>query len=166
MYNYIIFLHIIYTVAPRVRPGWFPFDLQNEQRIYWPSEQEETHTFNIQDVEELVFACRVEGKPKPEVVWTFNDLDIASGMSSLNFTIMEVSQGRSALTIVVESNEMQFRMQNVIDCTATNAAGSTRGRVTLQGIRELETLQLIICKIFFGDNYSIPQFISVILPVK
>ena len=83
--------------------------------------------------------CLVEGRPKAEVVWLFNGVDIETALglgvlknSSANIT--EVKQGRSILTIDVTANQVILSGENVIQCSAANAGGSTSGSVILQGI--------------------------------
>ena len=90
-------------------------------------------------IRELVFACRVGGKPKADVVWQFNNVEIqqASEIDLLNetsFSILNFPNGRSALTINVEENSDILRGQNEIVCTAENAGGSTTGSFTIEGI--------------------------------
>ena len=123
------------AVAPLVRPGWLPFGLQNEQRIFWPSNPPANNSFAVQAVEELVFACRVEGRPKADVTWQFNGLDIQTALGS-SANITEVRPGRSILTIEVEANRDILTDVNVIDCFAANAGGVTSGRVILHGVCE------------------------------
>ena len=128
------------TDAPLVRPGWLPFELRKVgQRIVWPSDPPVNYEVEVQVDRELVLACRVEGRPKAEVVWLFNGMDIQTALglgvlenSSANIT--EVKQGRSILTIDVTANRVILRGENVIQCSAANAGGSTSGTVILQGI--------------------------------
>ena len=113
--------------------------ITREQSLVWPTQLSVTHTFNVQVVKELVALCLVEGRPKAEVVWLFNGIDIQTALglgvlenSSANIT--EVKQGRSILTINVTANRVILRGENVIQCSAANAGGSTSGTVILQGI--------------------------------
>jgi hypothetical protein len=121
------------AVAPLVRPGWFPFEIQNKQRIFWPSDPPVNESFEVQVVRELVIPCRVDGRPKANVLWQFNGLDIQTALGS-SANITEVKQGRSVLTIDVEANQGILRGVNVIECSAANAGGATSGRLTLHGV--------------------------------
>lgn len=110
----------------------------------------------VQVDRELVLACRVEGRPKAEVMWLFNGMDIATALdlgllqnSSANIT--EVKQGRSILIIDVAANEAILSGENVIECSATNDGGSTSGSVILQGISE-STFMHIAALIHFYTN--------------
>ena len=86
-------------------------------------------------------------------MWAVNDLDVASGMSALvNFTIIEVSEGRSVLIVDVSmgsDDEFLFRGENRIECSARNRAGATSGLLNLRGISKLGTLYWLICFALF-----------------
>lgn len=137
-------VYILFIATPRIRPGWLPFEIRNRQRMFWPRDPSVTNSFEVQVVKELVFPCRVEGRPKSEVAWQFNGMDIETVLgldllqeSSANIT--EVSQGRSVLIINVEVNQDVLSGENVIECSAANAGGSTSGSVILQGICTLKS---------------------------
>ena len=87
------------------------------------------------------------------MIWTVNDLDVASGMSELvNFTITEVSEGRSVLIVDVSKDsddEFLFRGENRIECSASNRAGATSGMLNLRGISKFGTLYWLICFALF-----------------
>ena len=133
--TYVIFL----LVAPLVRPGYLPFDITPSQAIFWPSDPPSTVIFETQVVKQLVFACRVDGRPEADVVWSFNGvgIDIAIAIGLLNDTSVAtevIISGRSVLTIDVEPNQDILRGENEIECFAENAGGSTTGTVIVQGV--------------------------------
>ena len=78
----------------------------------------------------------MDGRPKAEVRWFFNDIPIALGDSQM---IIEVGEGRSVLIIDLSRfNETigpnALLGSNNIQCRADNAAGaSTVGSVQLNG---------------------------------
>ena len=126
-------------VAPLVLPGYLPFDIISSQRIFWPSDPPVTMDFETQVVKQLVFACRVDGRPEADVVWSFNGvgIEIAIGIGLLNDSSVNteiITSGRSVLTIDVEPNQDILRGENEIECFAENAGGSTTGTVTVQGV--------------------------------
>ena len=128
-----------FSVAPRVQPGWLPFEGMNNQSIIWPSDPPVTANIQTQVVQQLVFACRVDGKPKAEVAWRFNGIDIEVAVSiglldASSVSTEIISSGRSVLIINVEPNQDILRGDNDIECFAENEGGSTTGRVNLQGI--------------------------------
>ena len=90
-----------------------------------------------------MFACRVNGKPKADVTWQFNDVGLqeASAIGLLNnssFSILNFPNGRGVLIIGVEANRDILRGQNEIVCSAENAGGSTMGSITIEGICKFE----------------------------
>ena len=129
------FLHFFSpTVAPQVRPYWFPFPIEAGQRIFWPNSLQVQASVDVQRYDELVFACRVEGRPKAEVMWTINGL--SPGDVVQNFTVNETLQGRSVLIVDItdDNQKVLFSNQmNVVQCMAANDAGMTLGSVALTG---------------------------------
>ena len=129
-------------VVPQFQPRWYPFILQSDQKLI---NLIEGMVGNVEIVEltefrQLVFACRVDGRPKPRIRWFFND-------NRINITgsnVSEVSQGRSVLTIDLETYREHFLRNlsgmpnlllgtNRIQCVADNVAGTVRGSVRLRG---------------------------------
>ena len=122
------------TVAPQVRPYWFPFPIEEGQRLFWPDSPPVQASVNVQNFDELVFACRVEGRPKAAVMWTINGLP--PGNTVQNFTIEEIREGRSVLIVDITDDDQKMIFSNgmnTIQCAAANAAGSTSGSVVLSG---------------------------------
>lgn len=119
--------------APVIRPGWFPFYLRTGQSIVWPSDPPGNAAIEVQAIRELVVACRVDGRPKAEVTWLFNGVDIQSALNS-SVNITEITQGRSVATINVGALQDVLRGENTIVCQAENFGGSTAGTIVLQGI--------------------------------
>jgi hypothetical protein len=136
-------LRVLEPIAPQLQPGWFPFDLRSGQKIIFPTEAATSVTVELSEFTELVFACRMDGRPKATVRWLFNEFPIEN---LPGVTIMEVGEGRSVLIINLAtynesvSNNMSMRpnlllgTDNRIQCTGDNAAGaSVTGRVLLTG---------------------------------
>lgn len=127
------------AVAPQLQPGWFPFYIRSGQKIIWPTVSGAVETVDIRVVSELVVPCRVDGKPKAAVQYTFNDFPIET--RGLNVSVVEVFPGRWVLRIFPNLEELIVITQpthpllgtNVIECIADNNAGSAIGRLTLNG---------------------------------
>ena len=129
----LVVILLYFSAAPRIRPGWFPFFLRPGQSIVWPSDPPQNATIEVQAINELVVACRVDGRPKAEVTWLFNGVDIQSALNS-SVNITEIIQGRSVAIISVEALRDVLRGENTIVCQAENLGGSTTGTITVQGI--------------------------------
>lgn len=137
---------LFFTVAPVLQPRWYPFNIKKGQRLIWPTEGGVSETVDLRVYDELIFPCRVSGRPRAIVMWLFNDQPIEDNPELQDqFSIVEVGQGNSILTIRLENftafgtgiisggpNELLGR--NVIQCVADNAAEDiARGTVTLNG---------------------------------
>lgn len=126
-----------FLVAPLLRPGWFPFHLENGQRVLFPNQNQVDVTIDLRQVEELIFACRVDGRPKAEVEWFVNDMPIE--LTGLPHEVMEVVPGRSVLrfdllNVYNETSSNGLLGRNIIKCEADNAAQQlTSGSVNLLG---------------------------------
>jgi hypothetical protein len=126
--------------APSINPGWFPFILRQNQSIFWPVDPapSTSTSLDVQLARELVFACRVGGKPRPNVMWEFNNLQIQEAIAiglldNTSVSITTFPNARSVLIIAVEANQDILRGRNEIACSAANAGGATTGRITLEG---------------------------------
>ena len=137
MYDVLPFL---YVVAPELRPGWVPFAINRKQQIIWPSIPVITRTFNVEIVEELHFACLIDGRPRAEVVWTFNGIDIETTFG-ITANVTELSTGKSVLSIDVRANVGILSGENIVECSGVNAGGSINGRVIIQGICKIINYQ-------------------------
>ena len=126
-----------FLVAPLLRPGWFPFRLDNRQRVLFPNQNPVSETIDLRQVEELIFACRVEGRPKAEVEWFINDMPIDEDV--FPHEVIEVVPGRSILIfdlLNVYNDTMNNGLlgENTITCSADNfAENPTSGSVILHG---------------------------------
>ena len=115
-----------------LQPGWFPFFLKPGQKLISPSIPEIRETIDLREFKELIFACRVDGRPKAEVDWLYNDVDIGmSGLPPRSYAINEEIGGRSVLMFNLQDffNETDLPNgllgTNTIQCSADNEAGSS-----------------------------------------
>ena len=121
-----------------LQPGWFPFIARRGELIFWPQSELETRVININTLQVLHFACRVDGKPRGEVIWQFNGAAIETALVA-GANITEVREGRSVLSIDVESNFDILRERNLVECSASNVGGVTSGQVITEGVGEQDT---------------------------
>ena len=134
---YIIFL--LFLVAPVLRPGWFPFHLSTGQKVLFPdvTVPPPEVTIDLREFDELIFACRVDGKPKGLVRWLVDDIPIDD--TGLPYDVVEIVPGRSVLIFDLKNmfNMTMFNGllgSNQITCESDNAAASlTRGDIVLNG---------------------------------
>lgn len=124
-------LNLLAAVAPTLQPGWFPFELQFGQKLISPSFPEVAETIDLREYKELIFACRVDGRPRAEVTWRLNEMNIErSDLPPNSYDIFEVIGGRSVLVFDLLSffNETEnngLLGTNRIQCSADNEAGSS-----------------------------------------
>ena len=110
--------------------------MKTGQKLIFPRLTTFGVNIELTEFAELVFACRVDGRPKAEVRWFFNELPIALGDGQ---TIIEVGEGRSVLILDLSKFNDTFGPNallgtNNIQCRADNAAGaSVTGSVDLTG---------------------------------
>ena len=125
-------------VSPQLRPFSFPqvVDIGENEKLFWPTTTGNKGTVNVQIFDGLVFACRVEGRPKALVKWTLN----GSPADTLPYAIvLEPQPGRSVLFIDItnDTEKMLFFMSmnplNKIECSASNPRGSTSGSIEIVG---------------------------------
>ena len=127
-------LYTIFLVAPVLRPGWFPFHLSTGQKVLFPdvTVPPAEVTIDLREFDELIFACRVDGKPKGLVRWLVDDVPVEE--SGLPHEVVEIVQGRSVLIFdlinMTVGNGLLGTHQ--ITCESDNAAASlTRGNIIL-----------------------------------
>jgi hypothetical protein len=129
-------LNVRGAVAPVLQPGWFPFDLTSGQKILFPDFIERTETVDLREFSQLIFACRVDGNPKAEVIWLINDVPIFDTVLT-DYLIFEVVEGRSVLIFDLrffnETGVNPLLGLNTISCFAENEGGFTAGSVRLRG---------------------------------
>lgn len=115
---YIIYcLLVLAAVVPVLQPGWFPFELQSDQLVISPDIPPVVRTVDLREFKELVFSCRVDGKPKGVVTWLYNEVPIdMTTLPQSSYDIFEVVQGRSVLV---------FDLFNFFN--ETGALGTTNG---------------------------------------
>ena len=143
-------------VSPQLRPFWFPpVEIGAKEKLFWPTTTGNKGTVNVQIVDELVFACRVEGRPKALVRWTLNGISV----DTLPFTmVVEPQPGRSVLFIDItnDTEKMMFSMfvspLNKIECSASNPKGSTSGSIEIVG--SCESMLILLCSHSIFRNYS------------
>ena len=145
-----------------LRPFWYPrtLEVRSRQKLFWPTGGTpiQEQAINVQLFNELLFACRVEGRPKALVRWTINgnSVDMISYASA-----SEVQQGRSLLTVnitnVAEKNTFSTSV-NTIRCFASNAAGSTEG--SIQKIGSCESC-IVLSQHIMSNAYSVIRFLFV-----
>ena len=130
---------VILTVAPVLQPGWYPYVPTSDQKLLFPDfDGDPAVPVNLRDFDELVFACRVDGKPKAMVDWFIDDVEISNALTG-GYRVYEPVQGRSVLVLDLKNtfnetlNNPLLGLTN-IKCSASNFAGDvTEGEVNLQG---------------------------------
>ena len=140
------FLYFFATVAAQFQPGWYPFVLGNGQKLIQPTVGGVMETLELTEFNELILACRFDGKPKPDVEWVFNDIPLSSNPIA-GTMVITVAPGRSVLIFDLENyfsttvgpNELLGR--NVIECRGDNFAQmEVTARATIDGESKLCTL--------------------------
>ena len=121
-----------------LQPGWFPFRPTSGQKLLFPDLPAPIETVNLREFEQLVLACRMDGRPKVEIAWRINDQPIGVALPRGGYRILEPVQGRSVLVLDLlntfnETFVNELLRANTIQCIGTNLAGTAEGRVELQG---------------------------------
>ena len=93
---------------------------------------------NLREFEQLVLACRMDGRPKVEITWRINDRRLNEVLTRGGYEVLEPVQGRSVLILDLlntfnETVDNPLLGLNTIDCIGGNLAGSANGRANLQG---------------------------------
>ena len=138
--NHSCILFILASVAPVLQPGWFPFRPTSVQKLVFPdtsSPAMET-IINLREFEQLVLACRMDGRPKVEITWRINDRRLNEVLTRGGYEVLEPVQGRSVLILDLlntfnETFDNPLLGLNTIDCIGGNLAGSANGQANLQG---------------------------------
>jgi hypothetical protein len=128
------------AVAPVLQPGWFPFRPTSVQKLVFPdtsSPAMET-IINLREFEQLVLACRMDGRPKVDITWRINDRRLNEVLTRGGYEVLEPVQGRSVLILDLlntfnETVDNPLLGLNTIECIGANLAGSANGRANLQG---------------------------------
>ena len=136
-----IYFSFLPSVAPMLQPGWFPFRPTAGQKLIFPSIPPATEDVFLQDFSELVFACRMDGRPKVEIIWLLNELLLEVALPSSSYRVMEIVQGRSVLIFDLESPPFNLTnpMQNPllgpfsVQCQGSNLAGMAEGQAMING---------------------------------
>ena len=131
-------MNLFFAVAPELQPGWFPFHPSSNQKLLFPNSPPAMAAVNLQEFDQLILACRVDGRPRARVDWFFNDVQIDTALPDGGFQTIEPVQGRSILIFdLIRFNETSMNPllgPNSIRCSGSNFAGTiASGSVSLQG---------------------------------
>ena len=117
--------------APEIISNFIPFQPRQRQRIFTTADPAAPNAqINFNTVDQLVIACKGNGRPKATIVWSVN------GDTDFNTSIYSVTvprPGRSVLTVNVSDIDTAPRTYS---CEASNAVGTATGTVLVSGVGE------------------------------